>query len=147
MLTVTDPRRMWRAVLLLVLAVCLLAGSWFVRSEPPGSDCAERHRSNEAILNCVAEEGEGRSASPASWLLAITGVGALAGGMFLGARAVDRTMSLHGAAEHLGVPIAEVRKLVDSGKLRPIRETAAGASVRVEDVSRLLQEPSDALRC
>lgn len=138
MLAVTEPWKMRSAALLLVLAVCLLVGSWLVRSEPSGSDCAERFRSNETILRCVAEEGEERSRSLASWVLAILGVGALAGAVFLGGRAVDRVMSLSDAAERLQVPVTEVRSLIERGELRPAGITPAKTWLRADDVSRIV---------
>ena len=135
MLAITDHPKMRRGMALLLFGICLLVGSWFLRDEPSASDCAERHRSSEAILNCVAEEGGTRSLSPTTWLIVITGVGALAVGSLFVVRSMDRVMSLHDVAEHLGVPIADVRELVERGSLKPIKETlSGGVFVRVADV-------------
>ena len=134
MLAVTDHPKMQRGIALLLFGICLLVGSWVLRGEPSASDCAERHRSNEAILNCVAEEGGTRSFFPTTWLIVTAGVGALAVGSLFVVRSMDRVMSLHDAAGHLQVSISEVRELVESGKLIAAKSTPSGTFIRVGDV-------------
>lgn len=139
MLAITDPRKLRIAVALGLVGVCLLIASWAVRGGYLGSDCADIHRSNDAVLLCVAEQ-IGTEASITSWLVSVVGVAALIGGVSLASRSVERVMSLGEASEHLRVPVKEVRALIERGQLRPAKETSAKTWLRTEDVLRLGQQ-------
>jgi hypothetical protein len=137
MLAVTDRRKIGRAVILMLVGSVLLALSWTVRNEPSATDCAQRHNTNEAVLDCVTEEAGDRSASASAWILTAVGVGVVLGGIFMARGSVERVMSMHDVAIQLGVPVAEARRLVDEGRLQPVADGPEGVKVRADDVALL----------
>ncbi|MGI8407357.1 MAG: hypothetical protein ACR2L3_02460 [Actinomycetota bacterium] len=136
MATTTKVLRMRVAAMLFFAGPVVLIFSANLPDRAADVDCAERGRNNAQVLTCVAKEAEAGSLG-ASELLAVLGVGAVIAAIALGASSLERVMSLHQAAQHLETSVAEVRRAVEAGTLRPVKRNPAGVFVRSEDVLRL----------
>lgn len=137
MRTRVNKKRMGLAIGLLAASAMWFGIAWTTWSASPGPRCARHNLSNTEIRDCVSGQASDTEPNATTFVLLLAGGTCLAASLVTGIRSLRRAMTLAEAADELGIPPGEVRRLVDQGSLG-IHDREQGAIyLNPEEVRRL----------